>query len=70
MGHPIDRYCEAHGIPRAELARRADVSPQFLADVVSGRRQLGRESAVALVESTEGELTLDELLMPSAPTAA
>jgi hypothetical protein len=70
--HPIDRYCERHGIKRAALAKRAGLSPQFLSDVVGARkppgvkrhRMLGRESAVKLVLATEGELTLDELLMP------
>lgn len=65
--HPIDAYCEVEKIPRAELARRAGVSPQFLADVVIGRRHLGRESAVALVQATEGALTLNDLLLPPEP---
>jgi hypothetical protein len=69
MNHPINRYCKKRKITRAELARRSKLSPQFLADVVVGRRFLGRKSALAIVEATNGDLSLDELLMPSATAA-
>lgn len=62
--HPITRYCSEHKITRAELARRSGLSPQFLNDVVKGRRQLGRISAYQLLSATDGALTLDTLLVP------
>lgn len=59
--HPIRRYVEKVGITQAEFAGRADLSPQFITDVIRGRSQLGRNSALALVAASGGALTLEEL---------
>jgi hypothetical protein len=64
--HPIERYCRAERITRAELARRATLSPGFLCDVVQGRRELGARAARVLVAASEGRLTLEDLLTPAA----
>jgi hypothetical protein len=64
MKHPIDRYCARRKITRSELARRASLSPQFLADVVAGRRRCGRLSALALRKASRGELKIADLIVP------
>jgi DNA-binding transcriptional regulator YdaS (Cro superfamily) len=64
--HAIDRYCRLAKITRSELARRASLSPGYLCDVVRGRCDLGARAARVLVAVSEGQLSLEELLMPAA----
>ena len=64
--HVIDRYCRRARIPRSELARRANLSPGYLCDVVRGRCDLGARAARVLVAASEGQLSLEELLTPAA----
>ena len=60
--HPILRYIEKEGLTKAEFARRAGFSPQFLQDVLNGRTPLGRVSALGVVGAADGALTLEQVL--------
>lgn len=38
LRHEIEMYMRRKGVSRVELARRLDMSPQYLSDVLTGRR--------------------------------
>ena len=60
--HPISRHLEQAEITQAEFARRMDISPQLVNDLIKGRCNIGRETALRMVERTGGDLQLHELL--------
>lgn len=60
--HPIRRYCTEHGISQKEFAEKVSLSAAFVSQLVNGREVCGRVSALQIIEKTEGEVGLEELL--------
>ena len=59
--HPILRYVKKRGITQAEFAKRVGASPQLISDVIHSRGFLGREKSLQVVQTTGGEIGLEEL---------
>lgn len=61
--HPILRYMARHGFEsQQKFATLVGLSRQHVSNIVLGRHQMGRKSAVKIEKITKGELTVQELL--------
>ena len=60
----LNDWLKKEGITQAELARRMGVVDMTVSGVMTGRRRFSPENARKVVEVTNGEVTLEEILFP------
>lgn len=61
-GRPLARYLNEAGISQSEFARRAGLSAGTMSDILSGRRAIGKASAIKIISASGGALTFDDLM--------
>ncbi len=69
MRHPIQRFCEKHGITQREFALRVGLSVDYVRQIATAQHIPGRRAAMKIVEKTGGEIGLVELLTWERPAS-